>query len=451
MNRHRLLLALGILILLLLAPIAFLGDLGVHARSLLVLWLAAHGCYLAAAWLVVRGESLPEPSSPSAGVGKRRLSLGVVLGLGLAMRLILIPTTPTLSEDVYRYLWDGRLVAHGLNPYTHAPDDPSLAPFHDRLFASLNHAHVRTIYPPAAQFLFSAVARVSATPQAFKIALLPIEGALWIALLALLRRRSLSEERMLLLAWSPVVVIESYGSGHLDLAAASLLVIALALLEARRAISAGAAFALSILIKYTPLLLVPYLARKRQAAVLAVAAAVILLLFFPFAGAGNSLWTGLRTYLAHWDFNGALYPLLRARIADDREVRLLLAACLGVAGVWISLRARSVPGAAAALWVAYLLTSPTVFPWYVVPLVALAPLCPDPGTLLFSGLVALSYVLLPIYRMSGAWRLPDWVPWVEYGGWGVVALGIWLARLAGRPANGAQARRAACVSESPPT
>jgi alpha-1,6-mannosyltransferase len=451
LNRHRLLLVLGILILLLLAPLAALGDLGVHARSLLVLWLAAHGCYLIAARLVIRRDGRSGPNSSDAGAGPRRLSLGFILAIGLAMRLILIPTEPTLSEDLYRYLWDGRLVAHGLNPYAHAPDDPILTPFRDRLFASLNHPHVPTIYPPAAQFLFGAVARVAATPQAFKVALLPIEAALWIALLALLRRRSLSEERILLLAWSPLVVIESYGSGHLDLVAAALLVIALALLEARRAISAGAAFALAVLTKYTPLLLVFYLARRRQRAMLAVAGAVALFLFFPFAVAGNSLWTGLRTYLAHWDFNGALYPLLRPWIPDDRTVRYLLAGCLAVAGVWISFRARSAAGAAAALWVAYLLTSPTVFPWYVVPLVALAPLCPNAGTLAFSGFVALSYVLLPLYRTSGAWRLPHWVPWVEYGGWGAVALAAWLVSRADRGANGGQARRAAWASESPPT
>ena len=446
MSRHRLLLILGILILLLLAPVAALGDLGVHARALLTLWLAAHACYLAAGWLVLRARK----------PGEETLSLGWILAIGLAVRLVLIPTAPTLSEDVYRYLWDGRLVAHGINPFPRAPDDPSIASFRDSLYDHLNHAHVPTIYPPAAQFLFGAVAWVHATPQAFKAALLPIEAALWIALLALFRRRSVPRERLLLLAWNPLVILESYGSGHLDLVTASLLVVTIALLEARRPVAAGAAYALATLTKYTPLLLVPYLARKRQVAALLVATMVAIALYFPFLAAGPALWTGLRIYLNHWDFNGSLYPILRVWIANDHFVRILLTGALGVLTLAISVRAKSAPGAATGLLVATIIVSPAVFPWYIVPLVALAPLCPNPAVLVFSGLVALSYALLPAYRATGVWRLPTWVPWVEYGGAALAALAgkgtaMRGARGGAEPVEPAQARRAAWVSESPPT
>jgi len=57
-----------------------------------------------------------------------------------------------------------------------------------------------------------------------------------------------------------------------------------------------------------------------------------------------------------------------------------------------------------------------VFPWYVVPVVALLPLHPDWGMVAFSGLIALSYLPLPAYRVTGVWGLPGWVLWVEYGG-----------------------------------
>jgi len=445
-NRHRLLLILGISILLLLAPVAAMGDLGVHAHALLTLWLLSHACYLAAAWMVLR---------PSKAV-EETLSLWFILGIGLAVRLVLIPTAPTLSEDVYRYLWDGRLVAHGVNPFPRAPDDPSIASFRDSLFHHLNHVHVPTIYPPAAQFLFGAVAWIHATPWTFKAALLLFEIALWIALLTLFRRRSIPRERLLLLAWNPLVILESYGSGHLDLVTASLFVATLALLEARRPIAAGAAFALSTLTKYTPLLLVPYLTRKRQAAALAVAGIVAIALYFPFLAAGPALWTGLRIYMNHWDFNGSLYLILRGWIANDRTVRMLLAGALGVATLAISVRARSAEGAATGLWIAYLIASPTVFPWYVVPLVALLPLCPNPAVLVFSGLVALSYALLPAYRATGVWRLPVWVPWVEYGGaalaaGAVKAMALRGARHGTESGEPPQARRAAWVSERPPT
>lgn len=449
LNRHGLLLILGALLLAALAPIAALSDLRVQTSALLVLWLGAHVAYLIAAWVVTRGAAhAPSPGPLKPGPSRRVMPLVIVFGVALAARLVLIPTPPLLSEDLYRYLWDGRLVSHGVNPFSRPPADPSLARFQDDLLLRLNHADVPTIYPPAAQLFFGAVARIELSPRAFKSALLPVEIALWIALASLLRRRGLRVERILLLAWNPLVIIESYGSGHIDLLAAAFLTIALALFEAKRMASAGAIFAIAALTKYTPLLIAPYFLRRRAAILLGVAAAAAILLFLPFWSAGASLWSGLTTYLARWEFNGSLYPLLRVGIRSEEWTRIILAAALAAGSLWISVRARTATGAAMALFAGYLLTSPTVYPWYLVPLVALLPLHADAGILVFSGLVALSYAPLPTYLATGAWTLPAWVPCVEYGGTIVaVVAGAVLARRSSRT----QARRAACATESTPT
>lgn len=420
MNRHRwILLLLGSLIVLLLAPIALLGDLGRgdRMRPFLLLWGAAHAAYLAAAWWVLRG---PQPRGTSA--------LPIILGAGLLARLCLVPVAPTLSEDVYRYLWDGHLVARGVNPYPHPPTDPVLAPFHGELLHRLNHAEIPTIYPPAAQLLFGAVARLSATPLAWKLSLLAVELALLLALLDLLRRRGLPSERLLLYYWNPLVLVESFGSGHVDLAAAAFLVAAIALYEARRAIPAGISFALAVLTKFVPGLLAPWFLRRRAWALLAGAAVTGAILAAPFRDAGPALTTGLQIYARHWEFNGAAYGILRAAIPPGPDVhsqaavhaeavtRSILAAAAIVVILVISLRARSASGAALAVMTAFLLLSPTVFPWYAVPAVALLPLHADLGILAFSGLIALSYVPLPLFRATGLWALPSWVLWVEYGG-----------------------------------
>ncbi len=430
-----------------MAAIPALGDLRVRTVSLLVLWAVAHAAYLAASWVVTRPTGRPTENALRVGAPRSFKPLWIVIGVALLARLFLIPTGPMLSEDVYRYLWDGRLVARGLNPYLHAPSDSSLAPFHDGLLARLNHSDVPTIYPPAAQLFFGAVARIEPSPRAFKLAMVPLEGALWIALLFLLRRRGLADERMLLFAWNPLVVIESYGSGHLDLMTAAFLTLALAMSEAKRTASAGIAFAAAVLTKYTPLLLVPYLARRRAVLLLGVAAAVSALFFLPFGNAGTSLWKGLGIYAAHWEFNGSLYPVLRAAGATERGSRLILGGALAVAALWISLRARTATGAALGVFTAYLIASPTVYPWYLVPLAALLPLHPNAGLLVFSGLAALSYLPLSTYHATGAWALPAWIRWVEYGGFAAVAAAAaWIARR-----REAQARREAWTSETTPT
>jgi len=108
------LLCLGLLIVASTLAISRLGDLGLRTRPLLLLWGAAQAAYMAAAWWVLR--RVPGTPGPSA--------LPIVLAAGLLARAVLLPSAPTLSEDVYRYLWDGRLVAHGVNPYPRAPSDP---------------------------------------------------------------------------------------------------------------------------------------------------------------------------------------------------------------------------------------------------------------------------------------------------------------------------------------
>ena len=386
---------------------------GSSADHLLVPWLLAHALYLMSVWLVV-----------SRGA---RLRTWLLVAVGLLPRLLLLPAEPRLSEDLYRYLWDGRLVAEGVNPFTHAPSDPSLERYHGPLLARLNHADVPTIYPPMAQFLFGATARFAPEPWAWKTTLLGLEAILLLALAAMLRARGQPSERLLLYFWNPLAIVESFGSGHVDLAAASLLLLALALLEVKRPRLSGVALAAAALVKYIPLLLVPALLRRRSFATLVAAAIAAILLFLPFVAAGNALWSGLTTYLRHWEFNGSLYTAIRPFFRTGEPPRLLLAAGLAVASLVIGWKARTLSGAALALLAAWIVASPTVYPWYLVMLVALLPLHADLGLLLFGGLVPLSYVALGVYRATGAWALPAAIPWIEYGGW---ALGAAFAALA---------------------
>jgi alpha-1,6-mannosyltransferase len=405
-NQTALLALLGLATALPVASLAVLGEGDFKASASLLAWGIAHAFYLAAAWVATRRRPLPQP---------RTRVIALILAIGLIPRLALLPTAPTLSEDLYRYLWDGRLVAHGVNPFQHPPSDPSLARFRDGLYVHLNHAGVPTVYPPVAQILFAAAALLGATPLAWKGVLFVLEGALIASLLALLARRGLPPERLLLYSWNPLVVVECYGSGHLDLALAAFLLLALALAEGGRRAAAGVALGAAMLTKLVPVLLVPTLLRRRAWILLATAAGVATLLYLPFLSGGRGLWEGLGVYTRHWEFNGPLYALLRPAFRTGDPPRLILAGCLAISTLVIAFRARTLTGAALAAWVAFLLLSPTVYPWYLVPVVALLPLHPDAGLMVFSGTAALVYLPLAAYRASGAWTVPGWILGVEYG------------------------------------
>jgi hypothetical protein len=79
----------------------------------------------------------------------------VIIGAGIFFRLILLSLSPIASDDLNRYLWDGRVMTNGINPYRYAPNDPSLNFLHtSTLPQSVNFPAMKSIYPPFAQLIF---------------------------------------------------------------------------------------------------------------------------------------------------------------------------------------------------------------------------------------------------------------------------------------------------------
>ena len=153
--------ALGILLLALTAAGA--GALWSYDHLILFrLALAQGAIYTVAAFLLVG-------CGAERALGRR--SLLAVLALGAAMRALLIPAPP-VSTDIYRYVWDGRVQAAGINPYRHIPADEALAsPRDEAIYPRINRGdYAPTIYPPTAQIVFYAVTRLSETVAAVKAA-----------------------------------------------------------------------------------------------------------------------------------------------------------------------------------------------------------------------------------------------------------------------------------------
>src|SRR2546428_6583800 len=123
--------------------------------------------YLAAAWLV------------SVRILPTKKALAVVLGFGLLFRTLMLPTPVYLSSDLFRYLWDGRVQLAGLNPYRYAPAAAELPHLRDgEIHPRINRPAARTIYPPAAQWLFAPPAALApGSIVGLRLLLLPLDGA----------------------------------------------------------------------------------------------------------------------------------------------------------------------------------------------------------------------------------------------------------------------------------
>ena len=281
-------------------------------RNVGVMLLIQSVPYALAAWLIVKGKS-DEVESGRA--------LMTILVVGIVMRLLLFPGWP-VSTDIYRYVWDGRVQGGGINPYLHLPADPALSGLRDgAVYRYINRAdYAPTIYPPMSQIVFYLVTRVSDAPAVMKAAMLAFEAlAIW-AILQLLAGRGLPRSRILLYLWHPLPLWEFARSGHVDIAAVALLLVAFLAIERRSPILAGFALAAGALVKYFPIVTGPALYRRWDWRLPAAFVAGIVALYLPYLGAGPKVLGFLGSYMSEegidrgagiflWQLLDAIAPL----------------------------------------------------------------------------------------------------------------------------------------------
>ena len=155
----------------------------------------------------------------------------IILIGGVLFRLIPVQLDPPrLSTDIYRYIWDGRVQAAGINPYLYLPVDPRLAKLCDEaIYPNINRKeYAHTIYPPVAQLFFFALTRITQSVTGFKACLVVIDLITVGLVAAALRAVGQPAERVIAYAWHPLPIVEFGASGHID--ALMICFIALALL-----------------------------------------------------------------------------------------------------------------------------------------------------------------------------------------------------------------------------
>ena len=181
--------------------------------------------YLFIVYLVSRAEGVSE------AIRARPPLLFALFIAALIVRALMIAAPPLLSDDVYRYVWDGRVALAGINPFVYAPDAMELWAVRDEaIWPLINHKHVPTIYPPVAQWCFALNAWLGGGVSALK-AIFVLFEALFIGLATLAARHTRWLKRrgvlaVVVYALNPTVCVELAWSGHLDVLAYGSLVVA---------------------------------------------------------------------------------------------------------------------------------------------------------------------------------------------------------------------------------
>jgi alpha-1,6-mannosyltransferase len=364
--------------------------------------------YLRTLWLLDR----------FAGGSKRVLALCLMLAAVWRVPLLLKP--PTLSTDVYRYVWDGRIQRLGYDPYIIVPGNSKFRQLHTAETLRMNHPEVPTPYPAAAELFFRAVMTVEGTARAMKFAILLCDAAVAAVLLQWLIASDRSPWLVLAYAWNPLVALEGAGNGHVDLLGALCLVVTAAALARGRRTVAAVAFALGIGVKFLPATLAPLLWRRIRLGDAALCAGILAALYLPFLGHGRLPLGSLGDYLAYWRINAPVYSALE-RVFPTAGL-VAVAPCLGFAvALWARWHlALDSPEAWAWPVATTLLFAPAIYPWYFL---WLTPFLFSPRML--------PVAVWTVSSMSIYWPLPVWVnTLVEYGP--VLGAAVWmLAQSAG--------------------
>jgi hypothetical protein len=366
---------------------------GHHIELVLGVWIALY--------VVAVAALLRAPREPSAAVS---LLANVAIGIAAVAR------SPVLSDDLYRYAWDGRLQARGIDPYRFAPANPTLDRYHlswlwpaPSICAAqnrppgctlINRPGVHTVYPPVAQLWFlleHLVLPSSAHERGYMVIGLLVSLAVAIVLFAYLRGSQRDTRRIALWCCCPAVALEAVQSAHVDSVAALGVICAVWAAERGHLGRAAVALALAVLVKLYPLVLFPAMFRRQWLRAGAIVVGLVAVAYLPHVLViGRGVTGFLHGYLSQEGYtSGSRFILLRmiglrGRLATGFAVVLLV---IIVAIAWRG-RRRSTAVAATGVFTAVLFVVTPGEPWFELMLVGLVAMT---GRWQWLGIIAAEY------------------------------------------------------------
>lgn len=401
----------------------------------LVLFLFVCGCgFLGLRYVLLR---LPDHHV------SRHASFAVIAGIfliGIGARGLLLLSEPVLEDDYQRYLWDGGVLAAGLNPYKYSPlqvlkgdAPPRYLKLRDNAYPiveRINHPDLRTIYPPGAEAAFAGAHYLSPwSLSGWRAVIVVLEIATFLILLAILNHLGRGVHWVSLYWWNPLVIKEMVNSAHMEAVLVPLLMGGVLLVLKRRMAGASLLFSLAASVKFWPALLLPLVWRQMGGRPFALLLSIVMALLigtvtiWPYLTSGLNQSSGLVAYAQGWKTNSLIFPLIEMMVSNCLSLidgaayaplaaRGLVAGSVLLVAAWFTIK----PGAnerelLAQLFVLVLLIflfSPAQFPWYflwVAPFMVIYPLS---SLCLLVPMMSFYYFgfYLMVHDLAEQWRFP---------------------------------------------
>ncbi len=336
------------------------------------------------------------------------------------LRIIFIPVHPVGSDDYYRYLWDGKVQANGLNPYAYAPDAKELTYLHsDILPKYVNHANMKTLYPPLTEILFYVSYLIGGESYlGLKLLLLLFDLMTIYGIFLILKKLNIDKKYLLIYAFSPLPIFQFFIDAHADGFGLAFIIFAIFFYLDNRKILSYILVGLSICIKPIGLLFIPLLffnekSFSERTKIILLPVLICTAMYIPYVFTGLPF-QALIKFAEKWTFNGVVFDILNSFMHNNQKVRLICGIIYFLIFMLILFRRKDLLEKIYLSIFLLLIFSPVVHPWYVSWLAVLLPFVPRWSGIFFVSLISLTAITDLNYQISGIWKEYTIVLILEY-------------------------------------
>ncbi len=367
--------------------------------------------------------------------------LPLIIVAGCIFRLMLLHSPPSISTDIYRYVWDGRLTTHGINPYQWSPFDPRLRAFRDAaIWYPLEYKYYNTVYMAASQAVFALTyLLVGSSLAGYKLVYILFDFGVIGLIATILKERKFPVTNVYWYAWCPLPIMEVALAGHQDVVGVFFMLLAVLIVVRKRPLRSGLCMVVAAFTKGFAFLLLPLFVRRYGKPFAKWAVVAFFVIGLPMWLKLPQFLHGMAQYLSTVHVNSGLFYLVNKALrsvipAYSYQITSRLSNIVLLYMLWWSVKAeirsdQELLRRATILIAVCLLTVPTLFPWYVLWLLPLALIFrPKPAAsfIALSGSVVLMYLYYYDYMILWWFRALEYVPFFALL-WGEVRAGYWLA------------------------
>jgi hypothetical protein len=336
------------------------------------------------------------------------------------LRLSFLNTAPIGSDDIYRYMWDGKIQASGINPYLYSPNDEHLRPYHSTLLPkALNFREMKTIYFPLSQWLFYTGYKLSGEfVWGYKLLLFLFELLTLAGLFQLLKKLKINYKYSLLYVLCPLPIFQFAVDAHLDGFGLPLLIFSLFFYLDNKKILSMMLLGFSLAIKPVGLLLIPIFFLSEENIVGRIKVVLIpLIAFFAqfiFYIFSTNPFESLFIFTKNWYFNGFVFNLLNVVFSNNQTSRLICGILLALSLIPVYFSKRELIEKIYLAVLLLMIFSPVVHPWYITWLAVLLPFAQKRSGIYFAAASSLTAITILNYQLYGIWKDYWFVLIIEY-------------------------------------